>query len=387
LNKTKRKNKMERKLASIRKISDIQPIEGADLIELAIVDGWKVVVGKEVGHKIGDFVIYCEVDSFLPIREEFEFLRKSSYRKMIDQEGFRLKTIKLRGQVSQGLIIPLSILEGEEEDEKLGYLQTPDGPIYQLGPYDGALVIEEGADVTSMLNIIKWDPPIPAELAGVAKGNFPSFIPKTDEERIQNLAKNYDKMKEQKYYMTEKLDGSSSTFYVRDGEFGVCSRNLDLCRPEPFVEGMVMCDDGIERPKKENTFWKVARELNIEENMVDMGRNLAIQGEIIGEGIQGNPYRIKGQTLRVYNAFDIDTQEYLGFEDLKLTTRALCLEMVPIIDEEFTLPETIDELLKFAEGKSTLNAAAEREGYVIRSHDMKISFKVISNNFLLKEKE
>jgi RNA ligase (TIGR02306 family) len=293
----------------------------------------------------------------------------------------------LRGQVSQGLIIPLSILEGEEEDEKLGYLQTPDGPIYQLGPYDGALVIEEGADVTSMLNIIKWDPPIPAELAGVAKGNFPSFIPKTDEERIQNLAKNYDKMKEQKYYMTEKLDGSSSTFYVRDGEFGVCSRNLDLCRPEPFVEGMVMCDDGIERPKKENTFWKVARELNIEENMVDMGRNLAIQGEIIGEGIQGNPYRIKGQTLRVYNAFDIDTQEYLGFEDLKLTTRALCLEMVPIIDEEFTLPETIDELLKFAEGKSTLNAAAEREGYVIRSHDMKISFKVISNNFLLKEKE
>ncbi len=378
---------MERKLASIRKISDIQPIEGADLIELAIVDGWKVVVGKEVGHKVGDFVIYCEVDSFLPIREEFEFLRKSSYRKMIDQEGFRLKTIKLRGQVSQGLIIPLSILEGEEEDEKLGYLQTPEGPIYQLGPYDGALVIEEGADVTAMLNIVKWDPPMPAELAGVAKGNFPSFIPKTDEERVQNLAKNYDKMKEQKYYMTEKLDGSSSTFYVRDGEFGVCSRNLDLCRPEPFVEGVVMCDDGVERPKKENTFWKVARELNIEENMVDMGRNLAIQGEIIGEGIQGNPYRIKGQTLRVYNAFDIDTQEYLGFEQLKVTARALCLEMVPVIDEEFTLPETIDELLKFAEGKSTLNGSAEREGYVIRSHDMKTSFKVISNNFLLKEKE
>jgi RNA ligase (TIGR02306 family) len=377
----------ERKLASIRKISDIQPIEGADLIELAIVDGWKVVVGKEVGHKIGDFVIYCEVDSFLPIREEFEFLRKSSYRKMIDQEGFRLKTIKLRGQVSQGLIIPLSILEGEEEDEKLGYLETTEGRIYQLGPYEWALVIEEGADVTNMLGIVKWDPPMPAELAGVAKGNFPSFIPKTDEERVQNLAKNYDKMKEQKYYMTEKLDGSSSTFYVRDGEFGVCSRNLDLCRPEPFVEGVVMCDDGVERPKKENTFWKVARELGIEENMLDMSGNLAIQCEIIGEGIQGNPYRIKGQTLRVYNAFDIDAQEYLGFEHLKLTTKALGLEMVPIIDEEFTLPETIDELLKFAEGKSTLNGSAEREGYVIRSHDMKTSFKVISNNFLLKEKE
>lgn len=377
----------ERKLASIRKISDIQPIEGADLIELAIVDGWKVVVGKEVGHKVGDFVIYCEVDSFLPIREEFEFLRKSSYRKMIDQEGFRLRTIKLRGCVSQGLIIPLSILEGEEEDEKLGYLQTPDGPIYQLGPYDGALVIEEGVDVTNILGVIKWDPPIPAELAGVAKGNFPSFIPKTEEERIQNLAKNYDRMKEQKYYVAEKLDGSSSTFYIYNGEFGVCSRNLDLCRPEPFVEGTVMCEDGIERPKKENTFWKVARELGIEEKMFAIGGNLACQGEIVGEGIQGNPYRIKGQTLRVYNAFDIDTQEYLDLEKLKSTANVLGLEMVPIIDEEFKLPETIDELLKFAEGKSVLNSSAEREGYVIRSHDMKTSFKVISNNFLLKEKE
>ena len=377
----------ERKLASIRKIGDIQHIEGADLIELAIVDGWKVVVGKEVGHKVDDFVIYCEVDSFLPIREEFEFLRKSSYRKLIDQEGFRLRTIKLRGCVSQGLIIPLSILEGEGEDEKLGYLQTPDGPIYQLGPYDGALVIEEGADVTNILGVIKWDPPIPAELAGVAKGNFPSFIPKTDEERIQNLAKNYDRMKEQKYYVAEKLDGSSSTFYIYNGEFGVCSRNLDLCRPEPFVEGTVMCEDGIERPKKENTFWKVARELGIEEKMFAIGGNLACQGEIVGEGIQSNPYRIKGQTLRVYNAFDIDTQEYLDLEKLKSTANVLGLEMVPIIDEEFTLPETIDELLKFAEGKSVLNSSVEREGYVIRSHDMKTSFKVISNNFLLKEKE
>jgi len=121
--------------------------------------------------------------------------------------------------------------------------------------------------------------------------------------------------------------------------------------------------------------------------MFAMGGNLACQCEIIGEGIQGNPYRIKGQTLRVYNAFNIDTQEYLDLEKLKSTVRVLGLEMVPIIDEEFTLPETIDELLKFAEGKSVLNSSAEREGYVIRSHDMKTSFKVISNNFLLKEKE
>ena len=73
---------MERKLATIRKINDLSPIEGADKIEVATVDGWKVVVAKDVGHKIGDWVVYCEIDSFLPIKEEFEFLRKSSYKKM-----------------------------------------------------------------------------------------------------------------------------------------------------------------------------------------------------------------------------------------------------------------------------------------------------------------
>lgn len=102
---------MERKLATVRKITNLEPIEGADKIELATVDGWKVVVAKEVGHRIGNFVVYCEVDSFLPIKDEFEFLRKSSYKKMGDKEGFRLKTIKLRGQVSSGLILPVSSLE------------------------------------------------------------------------------------------------------------------------------------------------------------------------------------------------------------------------------------------------------------------------------------
>lgn len=102
---------MERKLASIRVISDIQNIPDADKIEVVTVDGWKVVVAKSVGHKVGDEVIYCEIDSFLPIKEEFEFLRKSSYKKMGDMEGFRLKTSKLRGQISNGLVLPLLILE------------------------------------------------------------------------------------------------------------------------------------------------------------------------------------------------------------------------------------------------------------------------------------
>ncbi len=163
---------MERKLASCRIISDIKPIEGADKIELVFVDGWKVVVAKDVGHKVGDLVIYCEIDSFLPIREEFEFLRKSSYKKMGDQEGFRLRTIKLRGQVSQGLILPISVLN------------PPDTNIY-VEPF-------VGLDVTEMLDIVKYEPPIPAELAGKVKGSFPSYIPKTYEERVQNLTSEYE---------------------------------------------------------------------------------------------------------------------------------------------------------------------------------------------------
>ena len=338
---------MERKLASIRRISDIQEIPGADMIELAIVDGWKVVVAKNVGHKVGDMVVYCEIDSFLPIREEFEFLRKSSYKKMSDgSEGFRLKSIRLRGTLSQGLILPLKDLQLPNKD-----------------------LLREGMDVTSELDIIKYEPPIPAELAGKVKGLFPSFIRKTDEERIQNLADEYEEMKKHTYYVTEKLDGSSATFYYNNGEFGVCSRNLELLETEG------------------NTFWKVARELDLENKLREYGANLSIQGELIGEGIQGNPYKIKGQTVRFFNLFDIDLREYHSLPVFQKTIEVLGLETVPILNVRFNLPESIDELLKYADSKSVLNPNFDREGVVIRSLDRKISFKVISNKFLLKNKE
>ncbi len=344
---------MERKLASVRVINDIQKIPEADMIELAIVDGWKVVVAKNVGHKIGDMVIYCEIDSFLPIKEEFEFLRKSSHKKMGDQEGFRLKTIKLRGQVSQGLILPISVLN------------PTDTNIY-VTPF-------EGLDVTEMLGIVKYEPPIPAELAGKVKGLFPSFIRKTDEERIQNLASEYELFKTQnkegmKFYVTEKLDGSSATYYFKDGIFGVCSRNLELLETEG------------------NTFWKVARELMLKEKLGTLDNNICLQGELIGEGIQGNPYKIKGQTVKFFNAFNIDTQEYLGLGEFIALINGMDLETVPVLDTNFTLPETVEDMLKVADDKSVLNFSFDREGIVIRSSDRTISFKAISNKFLLNEK-
>lgn len=339
---------MSRKLVSVRKITNITPIEGADKIELATIDAWKVVVAKDVNHKVDDMVIYCEIDSFLPIKEEFEFLRKSSYKKMSDGiEGFRLKTIKLRGQVSQGLILPMSVVEYTNVQFKVGM------------------------DLTNLLGVTKYEPPIPAELAGKVKGMFPSFLHKTDEERVQNLASEYESYKEKnkedvKFYVTEKLDGSSATFYIKDGVFGVCSRNLELLETEG------------------NSFWRVARELKLEESLVSLGKNICLQGELIGEGVQGNPYKVKGQTVRFFNGFNIDTQENIPFLEFVELTQKMNLTTVPILDYDFTLPETVENMLEYSDKKSELNSNLDREGIVVRSYDRTISFKVISNKFLLK---
>jgi len=344
-----------RKLASIRVISDIQPIEGADAIELAIVDGWKVVVAKNVGHQIGNKVVYCEIDSFLPIEPEFEFLRKTSFKKMGEEEGFRLKTIRLRNTLSQGLLIPL--------DDAIEVMKRRNGEVYTE-------MLEVGKDVSQLLGIQKYEPPIPAELAGKVKGLFPSFLRKTDEERVQNLKTEYEEWKnsDKTFYVTEKLDGSSATFYIKDDVFGVCSRNLELLETEG------------------NTFWKVARKLDLEAKMREFGGDFSLQGELIGEGIQGNPYKIAGHSVRFFNVFDVEDGEYLSLHQFKFITEKLGLETVPILDESFKLPDTIDELLAYAENKSVLNLQFDREGVVIRSTDRTVSFKSISNKFLLKEK-
>jgi len=166
-------NGIKRKLATIEKILDIQPIKNADKIEVATVRGWKVVVKKNE-FKVGDWCIYIEIDSVLPPKPEFEFLANSKYR---------IKTRKMRNQISQGIVFPLSILP-----HKMPFLS-------------------EGTDVTDILQITKYEPPIPAQLSGISKGSFPSHSVKTDEERIQNLVENYEELKKETYIETEKLDG------------------------------------------------------------------------------------------------------------------------------------------------------------------------------------
>src|SRR5262245_45673709 len=197
-----------RKLASIPTVDAVEPIPNADAIERVRVLGW-CVVAKKGEHKPGDKLVYCEIDSLLPERPEFEFLRPSSFKPaQTDAEGsillpagFRIKTVKLRGQVSQGICFPLSILP------------------------PGALT-DEGADVTDLLGIRKWEPPIPVGVGGKVKGGFPGFLPKTDETRVQVLEPVLQRHRGKTFYATEKLDGTSFTAFLRQGEFGICSRNL-----------------------------------------------------------------------------------------------------------------------------------------------------------------
>ena len=326
-----------RKLASIQKIKSLEPIEGADAIEKAQVLGWQLVV-KKGEFKTGDFCVYCEIDCIMPDKPEYAFLEP---RKM------RIKTVKLRGQVSQGICFPLSVL-----------------------PKD--VPITEGLDVTGILGVEKYEPPIPASLEGKMKGRFPSFIPKTDEPRVQIMQDFLDKHKGEKCYITEKLDGSSVTYYMNNGEFGVCSRNLELLE-----------DD-------ENSLWKIARESDIENKLRLLNKNYALQGEIVGEGIQKNTLKLRGQTVFFYNAFDIDAYKYLDFKDLVSLIESLGLKMVPVVEEEYILENDINKLVEMSIGKSLINPQGWREGIVIRSikeqfiNGVRFSFKAVNPKFLLK---
>ena len=331
-----------RKMATIRRIDELNPIEGADKIEVATVGGWKVVCQKGL-YVVGDLVVYCEIDSFIPTTIAPFLTKDGHYPKTYEGvEGERLRTIKLRGQISQGLLLPFDVLRNA---------------VVSLGVDD---------DVSPLLGIVKWDPPVSAQLAGVAKGNFPSQIPKTDQERCQNLKREISQASGTTFEVTEKLDGSSMTVYLIDGVFGVCSRNLDLKESEG------------------NTFWRVARELDLETKMRSMGDNFAVQGELIGEGIQKNIYEIRGHKFMVFDMYDIVEGAYLKPNECQTKTQILGLQHCPIIHRCGSVNHTIDELLELAECKSMLNVKTEREGLVFKALDGGFTFKVISNKFLLR---
>lgn len=253
--------------------------------------------------------------------------------------------------------------------------------------------LTEGADLTEVLHITKYEAPIPAQLAGSVRGGFPGQVPKTYEERIQNLVQAFEDWKEQKleFVVTEKLDGSSATFILLDDDFHVCSRNLDL---KEYDDNL-----GERTTVSKNSMWKFARENNVEEGLKKYCqdhniKSIAIQGELIGEGIQENKYKLKGQTVRFFNGFFIDKQRYMTHDELQELLRECNLVSVPVIHESFFLDNmTIQTLLDFANGLSVLNEKQRREGLVFKTKNIqpkdfgKVSFKVISNEFLLKSEK
>lgn len=349
----------ERKLASIQKILALNPIPGADAIEVADVLGWKCVV-KKGEFKVGDLCVYMEVDSVLPERPEFEFLRPRS---------FRIKTVKLKGQISQGICFPVSIL-----------LTPEDKYIADENPLKDSMI---GFDVTHRLGVVKYEPVLHASLSGIVKGNFPNFIPKTDEERIQSSPWLLEKFANVQMVACEKLDGSSVTFYFRGvspsvDEFGVCSRNLDL----KFSE--------------DNLFWKMAVKYEIEERMRSLGRQLAIQGELVGPTVQKNKYGLTENEVRFFSVYDIAAGKYLPHSEAKdLIEKQLYLKFVPSYWTGFLEGRSVQELIDLASFNSHLNQKVLAEGLVFRPLNEEVdvdrfgrlSFKVINPQFLLKNDE
>jgi len=343
-----------RKLASIQKIKSLSAIPNSDNLELAQVLGWQTVVHKGE-FKEGELIIYFEVDSFIPVRPELEFLRKSCLKKTDFGEGFRIKTIRLRGIVSQGLVMPLSILNDKDYESD----------------------VKEGDEVTELLGVKQYQPPMPACLKGLVKGSFPNFAPRSDETRAQLLQDVLTRHKGIKCYVTEKIDGTSSSYFIKDGEFGVCSRNLEML-------------------DNDNAYWKIAKELEIEKKLRSLNKNIMLQGEIFGTGIQENPLKLDKKKVLFFNAFDIDSYKYYDYLEFFALMQQLGLETVPIITANYTLIDDINELVKFATAKSMINPKVWREGIVIRPikevMDMqlaqgfgngRLSFKVINPEYLI----
>lgn len=334
-----------RKLASIQKIIDIQPIEGADRIERVSILGWHCV-SKKGEFKLNDFCAYFEIDSLIPKKSWSEFLFKTT------ADVYRLKTVRLKKVISQGLALPLSLFS-------------------ELN----GLSLNEGDDLTELLGIAKWEPTIPAQLAGQIRGNFPSFLHKTDEERIQSSPLLFNEIKNcGKVYAALKLDGSSMTCYNWDSVFGVCSRNLDLKEDE------------------NNSFWKVTNKYDLKNKLPN---GYALQGELVGPGVQGNKLGLSDLDVYIFNVFDIQKHEYLNYEDFKSFVTNIGLKHVPIKYEgdmgTFNSP---NDMLEFA---SIINYdnGKPAEGLVWRPVIEKISdvlngrlsVKTISNRFLLETGE
>ena len=345
----------ERVMAWIAKIDNVETHPNADALDICTVGGWKVVSQKGLYRK-GDLAVYASIDSWIP-NEIAPFLSKGQEpREYNGVKGERLRTIKLRGVISQGLLLPFGIC---------------------MSTYDGEAVSTDwniGDDVSELLGIQKYEPPIPACLAGEVKGVFPSWGRKTDQDRCQNLESEiqdaYDN--DVKFEVTIKLDGSSCSCGTSvDGEYVVCSRNLSLHTDQAG-----------------NTFIDVCNKNEMSNKTVNH-KGLLFSGELMGPGIQKNREGLKDHDMFVFDIYDSVNGKYLSSNERINLCEKLVLSHVPVLYNGVTLKElnlhNVSDILKFAEGPSLHNN--NREGVVFKSIDGSFSFKAISNKFLIKNGE
>ena len=336
-----------RKLASIQRIKFVRPIEGADAIECVGVLGWECV-SKRGEFTEGDPCVYFEIDSLLPDRDEFLFLRKACWRGDIGR--YRLRTVRMRGQLSQGLAMPVS----------------------SFGTLPG---LEEGLDLAEFLGVEKWEPPVPSQIAGDAR-SFSWPIDKTDETRVQqdDECRFLERLEGRPYYISLKLDGTSCSFIVDpgDGEFHACGRNYSY------------------RRNPDHSFWQIADRYGLEEGLRGLG-GIALQGEVVGPGIQKNRMGLKAADFYVFNVVDMASRSRLHIDEAYRVAERLGVPFVPIVERGDSFGYGMGELLDMARGTyadhfSGAKPNQPREGLVVRSLCGGISFKCINNYFLLAEK-
>lgn len=349
---------MTRKLVTVRKIDSIDPIDGADSIEKLTISGWHVVAQKGI-HTAGDLIVFFEIDSFLPQEDSrFESFMKFGTRNFEGKVGHRVKTKKLRGVYSQGVVMPL-----------VEFPEITD--------------VDLQADYSETLGIVKYEKQEVTGNCGDAKGTFPWFLRKSDQERLQNLYNKFsDEDREKEYVGTLKMDGSSCSVYYVTGEryedrgIGYCSRNQELkidyeTNPEQtgkFQQGVM--NSGL--------FTKVVRLSEI------YGGHWMIQGELVGAGIQGNFEKFGKYQVFAYNIFDIEKQEYVDYNTFKQMAEAVGLVVVPeIYPAQKILQKPLEEIMAMADGKGYL--ANYREGLVWKQVDGTSQWKTISNFYLNKE--
>jgi RNA ligase (TIGR02306 family) len=306
--------------------------------------GWQCVV-KKGEFKAGDRGVYFEVDSFLPVEPRYEFLRSSSFRENeFNGAGFRIKTLKLRGTLSQGLLLPLDAfpeLAGAAEKD----------------------------DVTEALGVKKWTMPEVAEAGGTIIGGRPYGIPASDEIRIQSAPELLDALRGRPYYITTKMDGTSCIVYSIGGKIGCCSRNKEI-KDEPRA-----------------LYWQPVYRNGLKEKLAAYGKDIVLTGELCGPAIQKNRLHLASYEWYVFDGWDCEAAAYLSYDKLTETCASLALKTVPLEERGDHFDYRLEALLEKARGKYP--SGLDKEGIVVRDVQApkSISFKVLNNDALLKEKE